>query len=260
MFIPVIAFLFIAGCGEDHGDKTYRARVEKSYLTDEEITNSVADDSLSRNTFIKNWINSELFYLEALENGVPDDPELKKLLEKSRKELINSFLIRKYLEENKIVPTEPELRAFYKDQSDLFTMSDDAYIVNMVTFSDDETGWKFRDAVLDGNWAKEVILMQKDPVLISEFSSQVIYSHDISQGSLIRLIQGINPGEISPVLEEANNQYTVVKLIRSYSKGSIPDFKYIKGDVERVFIEWKLKDRLEEYTKNLYSKYDIEIK
>lgn len=260
VFILFISLVIISGCGGDNEDKTYRARVENSILTDEEIKNSVADDSLSRNTYIKNWINSELFYLEALDNDVQNDPELKRLLEKSKKELINSFWIRKYLQENKIVPSESELRAFYKEQSDLFTLNDDAFIVDLITFPQSEKGWEFRDAVIDGDWKSGIDKMLKDSAITQEFSSQLIYSHDVTKGSLLRVIQSLNPGEVSPVIPDAGRGFTVVRLLQVYSKGSIPEYELISKDVERAFIEWKLKDRLDEYTGSLYSKYDIEIK
>ncbi|MHC1739196.1 MAG: peptidyl-prolyl cis-trans isomerase [Ignavibacteriaceae bacterium] len=260
IFILFISLVVISGCGGDNEDKSYRARVENSILTDEEIKNSVADDSLSRNTFIKNWIHSELFYLEALDNDVQNDPELKKLIEKSKKELINSFWIRKFLQDNKIVPSESELRAFYKEQSDLFTLNDDAFIVDIITFPQSEKGWEFRDAVLDGDWKSGVDKMVKDSALTREFSSQLIYSHDVTKGALLRVIQSLSPGEVSPVIPDDARGFTVVRLVQDYPKGSIPDFELITKDVERAFIEWKLKDRLDEYTGSLYSKYDIEIK
>lgn len=259
-FILFISLVVISGCGSDNENKTYKARVENSILTDEEIKNSVADDSLSRNTFIKNWINSELFYLEALDNNVQNDPKLKALIEKSKKELINSFWIRKYLQENKVDPTESELKVFYKEQSELFTVNDDAFIVDMITFPQSDKGWEFRDAVLDGDWKSGVDKMVKDSALIKEFSSQLIYSHDITKGSLLRVIGSLNPGEVSPVIPNEGSGYTVVRLVKGYTAGSIPEFELIRKDVERVYTEWKLKDRLEEYTRSLYSKYDIEIK
>ncbi len=260
----VISFflaLSLIGCNGDQSDKSSRVRVEDNYLTDEEINAHVSNDSLNRNAYIKNWINSELYYMEALDNNVQDDPELKRILDKATRELVNAFWIKKYLAQNKIVPTDSELRAFFLEKKELFTFSEDSRLINMITLKDYSKAWEFRNSAVDGDWSAALTIIKRDSsLLLKELSSSIICQHDLAKGALMRMILGMNPGEISPVFAEGDNLFTVVKLIKFYGAGSSPEFEEVKNDVERIYREWRSKELLEEYSNSLYSKYDIEIK
>jgi hypothetical protein len=68
------------------------------------------------------------------------------------------------------------------------------------------------------------------------------------------------PEEISIVIPEKPGYYSVVQLLIKYGKESIPPFETVKSEVEKRFLAEKRQQMVEEYLKDLYTQYEIEIK
>ena len=102
-FISAAAFLF--GCGKNESKIEYVARVNDSYLTSQdlaEITAPMGTSRFYRNEIIRNWINRELLYQEAVKQGILDQKNYTRIVNNSKKELAASMLISKFLDMTQI--------------------------------------------------------------------------------------------------------------------------------------------------------------
>ncbi len=77
---------------------------------------------------------------------------------------------------------------------------------------------------------------------------------------LLNLVEELNPGEVSIVLEENNSKYSIVQLLHNFSEGTIPPMELIADQVEARYIAGKREEILSEYLKALYANNKIEIK
>ncbi len=111
-----------------------------------------------------------------------------------------------------------------------------------------------------GDWTEAVNLFKEDKNIIGLQSKTLIDETDISPLNLLRILSELLPNEVSIVIQNDNNDYSVVQLLTKYEKGTIPPLDVIKGTVKKRLYEEKKKDMLNDYIKDLYTKYDIEVK
>jgi len=62
----------------------------------------------------------------------------------------------------------------------------------------------------------------------------------------------------SQILEITENIVEVVQVVNILNKGSIAPFEFIKSDIEKRLIAESERDFINDYIKELYSKYSIE--
>ena len=95
--------------------KKYIARVNNSYLTEENISDfdSLFKQGFSRNELVKKWIEKELLYQEAVKLGITDEDDFNRIINNSRRELASLMLINSHLEEHVKKPRNSELQDYF---------------------------------------------------------------------------------------------------------------------------------------------------
>jgi len=95
IFLYVLIAIIFLGCNKEPEKKKYVARVNDTYLTEEELNelDSLFEDSSSRSEIIKRWVSKELLYQEAISKGITDDEEFNRIINNSRRELASSMLL-----------------------------------------------------------------------------------------------------------------------------------------------------------------------
>ena len=93
-------------------------KVNNSVLTEEDLDSALSDKRVSgkyREEYIQSWIETEVLFQKAEEEGITDNFEFKSIVENSRKKLAASMLLQKLAAENTISPTTDELKKFYSE-------------------------------------------------------------------------------------------------------------------------------------------------
>lgn len=258
-FLLVIIFL---GCSEQPEKKNYLARVNDSYLYEEDLNNldSLLKNSFSRNELIKRWVDKELLYQQAEKVGITDEEEFSRIINNSRRELASSVLINNYLAENLMKPNNTELKEFYDGHKNEFKAGENIYVFNSSSFASENAAVKFRTKVVETNWEKAVESLSDDNSLIEKPNRNVLSKAEIYPVQLLKLIQELNPGEVSIVLEENSSKYSIVQLIQIFREGAIPPLEIVADEVEARYVSEKREEVFNEYLKKLYSDNQIEIK
>ena len=127
-------------------------------------------------------------------------------------------------------------------------------------FNREDKAIKFRSLALDSDWKKAVSVFMNDSSMVKNIESDLIEENNIYPVQLSRIIKDFYPEEISIVIAEKPGYYSVVQLLKKFSKETIPPFDIIKPNVEKRFLAEKKKKIIEEYLKKLYSQNEIEIK
>jgi PPIC-type PPIASE domain len=263
IFFSVILFVtFIDGCKKEVSSKKYIAKVNDSYLTEDEL-DSIYNSSSGiqyKNEIIRNWINRELLYQEAERQGVLNNKNFKRILEDSKKELAASFLLKNYSQMEKSAVEPAELEKYYNDNADEFKLIYDSYLLNLITFNSEDKALKFRSEALEKNWNNALHDLKNDTSVFSEKSRDLLYEYEIQPISVLRVVKELYPSEISIVLNNEADKYIVVQLIEKFNKGDIPPFDLIQNNVKNVYLMQKKELTIKDYIKELYSKNDIEVK
>ena len=257
------AFVYY-GCGKETPQTNFVARVNNSYLTREDLAKMIDTSNASnfyRNEVIRNWINKEVMYQEAVKKGILKESEYNRLIENSRRELAASMLLRKYYEDEKISYEPEELEEYYNQHQEEFRRFYDSYLINRAVFNDEDKAVRFRTMVQESNWEKAINVFKNDPSLINSGTNELLYDYEIHPAQLIGIISGLNPGEVSIVINiESEKSFCVVQDVQKFDKGSIPPFQLIKAFVEKRFVAQKKENLMKSYIKELYSNNEIEIR
>ena len=257
----VSAAALFSGCGKETPQRDFVAKVNNSYLSNEDlqtIIDSIPRSNQFRSEIIRNWVNRECLYQQALKEGILKSNEYQKIIDDSKKELAAAMMLKKFYEENEITVDDKSLEAYFASHNDLFRLNNEAYLLNRIIFTNEDEAIQFRTTVVESNWNKASNVFKNE---ISDLSiNKLIDGPEIHPAELLRIIEGLDRKEISIVVNIGENNYTVVQLIEKYPKGTIPPLDVIKDKVAAFYISDKKEMQFADYLEGLYSRNDIEIK
>lgn len=253
----------LSGCGKDDPDRKYIARVDNAYLTEKDLNAELDTSNIQtgrKNEFIRNWVETEVYYQEAIKENITEDEEFKQLLTKARKELAKSFLIKKIYSETVFDYNQQDLENYYLSQKEEFRVFNETYLYNMIVFNEEDKAVLFRNTLVESDWNKTSNVFRGDPSIIKEQTGILKSDYKIQPYTLYLMLQNLMPDEVSIILNMEPSDFTIVQLIKKYEKNEIPEFEVIRDDVEQKYLMEKRKEFLRNYQKEIYSNYKIEIK
>jgi hypothetical protein len=262
LYMVLFTAVFFAGCGKEPDKKDYVARVNDSFLTKndlDEMSDTSFGNNFYRSELIRNWIDEELLYQQAVSEGIIGEEEFKKIINNSQRELAGVLLLKQVSDQYEFDYNKDDLEKFYQLYNDEFKLTEDAYLLNIAEFSTEDEAIDFRNSVLQNEWQRviesgkyEDLLKKQDNVLISE--------NEIYPLSVRNILQELYPQEISIVINTDTTKYTIIQVIEKYTEGTIPPFDLIKEKVEKRFLSLEKRKFINEYIKKLYAENDIEVK
>ncbi len=261
-FLLVFFLIYFEACKKEVQSKKYIAKVNDSYFTQAELDSiyNLSSGMQYRNEIIRNWINRELLFQEAEKQGVLNDKNFNRILDDSKKELAASFLLNNYFEKEKIKVDRGDLEKYYKDHSDKFKLFYNSYLLNQITFNNEDKALEFRSNAIKKDWEYAFQTVKNDTSVFSEKSRELLFEYEIQPVSILRVVKELFPNEISIALHNDEGRYIIVQLIGKFDKGVIPPFDLIQDEVKTVYMMQKKELTIKDYIKDLYSKNDIEVK
>ncbi len=95
----------MSGCSKEKPEQNYLAKVDDSYLTDDELAKDIDTTNLQQSRkaeYIRNWVETEVLFKEALIKISRMMTTFFAVTDKAKKELAKSFLIKKLIEEHPV--------------------------------------------------------------------------------------------------------------------------------------------------------------
>jgi hypothetical protein len=255
--------LLFAGCSRNEQKQDFVAKVNDSYLTEKDLTaisGGYGGQTFFKEEIIRDWVNTELLYQQALKDGIIESEEYRSLMNKSGKQLAASIMLKKLFSEKVTQYSTDELKAFYDQNPDIFRLYETAYIINTAEFTDENKAVMFRSAAVESDWNKALNFYNNDQSLSREENNRLLFAYDLQPLQMGRIINELNPGEVSLILPGEKNGFLVVKMVSKLYAGTIPAFEIIKEKVEGRYLAQKKSEMLKEYLEELYSSNQIEIK
>ncbi|MGB5846904.1 MAG: hypothetical protein WBH40_00360 [Ignavibacteriaceae bacterium] len=258
----LIAASILTGCGKEQPKTEYVARVNDAYLTKTELASLIDTtmvSTLHKSEVIRNWVNREILFQKAMNEGILHKDDYIKLVKNSGKELAGVLLLDSYISSVTINYEQRDLINYFDENSNDFKLTDNSYLLNIIHFSNEDRAVEFRSLVLDSDWQKAMNIFYEDTAIINNENEVLLKEQDVSSIKVLRVVKRLHPLEISIVISEREGYYTVVQVLKNYLKGSVPSYNVIKQDVEKRYLAEKRKELLENYIKDLYSNYEIEV-
>ena len=257
----IFAAAIFSGCGKETQQRDFVAKVNNAYLSKEDLKtmiDSVPGSSQFQSEIIRNWVNRECLYQQAVKEGILKSNEYQNIIEDSKKELAAALMLKKFYEDKKTLIDDKSLETYFVSHNDLFRLNNEAFLLNQINFTNEDKAIQFRTTVIESNWNKASNVFKKDA---SEVILTVLFDeYEIHPAGLLRIVKELDPKEISIVVNTGDNKYSIVQLIEKYSKGTIPPLDIIKEKVSAMYISNKKEMQFSDYQEKLYSQNDIEIK
>jgi hypothetical protein len=258
----VISLIFFNACVDSTTPDKYVARVNNSFLTEEELS-ELTDTSISSEAQVKqiisNWVHNELLYQQAENSGIINEKEYETVIENSKKLLAGALLLKKVSSENTISILPGELEKYYDKNKNSFALSSNHFLLNRIKFNDYIKAVQFRTEMISSGWEKALMKFKNDTSLIKFWSNDLFSEYKIYPRQILRVIEGLYPLEISIVISDEPGYYAVIEVLNRFEKGSIPPFDAIKPLIEKRFTAELEKLAIESYIDELYAKSEIEI-
>lgn len=262
ILIFFLIFLFVS-CSKEEKQSKEIVRVKNVALTEDELNKALGEYSNKakfREQYINEWIEREVLYQEAVEEGITNDKEYNSILERSKRELAAAMLINKILSENSFTPTVEELHKYYEMYKEDFRLFDESYRLNVIHFNNFDEAVRFRSILIESDWNKALNAFRGSSFITDIESNQLYYGYQIQPPSIIRIVSNLLPNEVSIVVETEPMKFTIVQLIEKFNKGDIPPFEAVQEKVKERYKILKNKEFIRQYIDQLIADYDIEIK
>jgi hypothetical protein len=265
--------VLLSGCGKEPPDTDYVAKVNDSYLmekdvppiidTSYEITESpdgMKEINFYREEIIRNWIDKELLYQQAVKEKITSRDDFRNITEDTRKTLAGAMLLRQVSDGYDVVFSTGDLEKFYQNRKEDFKLIKNSYLLNVASFGSEEEAIKFRNIAIQTDWSTAIKRSEKEaPVFIQK--THILTEEDEIYPVILRnILRELNPHEISIVIKSAPAVLTVAQVVGKYSEGTIPPFNLIKEKVEKRFVALEKQRFINGYIKSLYADNDIEVK
>jgi len=258
----LIAASILTGCGKEQPKIEYVAKVNDAYLTKKELASLIDTtmvNTLHKSEVIRNWVNREILFQKAKNEGILQQDDYKGLINNSGKELAGVLLLESYISSVTINFEQRDLINYFEENSNDFKIADMSYLLNIIHFSNEDRAVEFRSLVLDSDWQKAMNIFYGESAIISNENKVLLKEQDVSSIKVLRVVKRLHPLEISIVISETEGYYTVVQVLEKYLIGSLPSYNVIKQDVEKRYLAERRKELLENFIKDLYSQNEIEV-
>lgn len=261
LLVPFLISLIFLSCSKEEKHEKNIAKVNDAVLT-EDMLNSMMNDSNNKaklkDEIINQWIEDEVLFQEAEREGITNEKEFQKILERSKKNLAISFLIKKYLEENEIQIKDEELKKYYDENKNEFILNDELYYLRIAKFENYESAIEFRKKLIETNWniANNYIKTRTDKFQTKE---DLIYEKDLQPIQVVRIVNTMEINEISSIIDISSNEFIIINLMNKYSENTIPPFEAIKNLVKEKLTILKQKELIHNYLTELLSEHNLEI-
>ncbi len=267
VFLPLL--LVLISCARDAQKSPYVARVGRSELTESDIKAAVdtaGEWHQQAQTYVNDWIITELLYQEALRRDLSESEEIQRQLKSTKKRLVIAALLERelYSELDTLAITEDVLRAYLDSAANEFALPEDVMRVSYVCFARRDAARTFRSTVLNGTpWPEAVTQAQSDTNLATHIL-QLVDRLYFTRGALYpeelwRLARSLGEEEISFVLRR-QQRYYVIKHHGTKRSGEIPELDYVRDEIrDRILIE-RRRIKYEELVAALRTRQRIDIR
>ena len=258
----IFPLFLLYACNEPQKPASYVARVNGSYLTEEDVSQLIDSQFVSeksRTSIIKNWVRQEVLYQEAVKEGITKTKSFQKSIESAKRELAAAILLEKFSSSSKPVYTNEDLENYYNENQTSFKLPFNSYFLNRINFSNENTAVQFRTEVISSGWKQAEDKFARDTTILNIANGILLSEQDIYPPKLLRILEGLYPLEISIVISDDRGYYTVVQLLDKYSAQTIPPFEAVKTEVRRRYLSEQTELNTEDYINDLFTKNEIEI-
>lgn len=242
------------------------ATVNESNLTETDFHSLVPEEFINTLTpthkkeIVKEWIDTELLYQEAVKLGIDKEPRIARILEKTRRDLLSSELLARRAADI-TTPSDDELNKYYESNSDFFVLQNDEYLVRYALFDTIENARNFYNKVKRGDSFSDLAKVEsKDTSARDGGSLGTVNEESIEPAvwnEIINTYQRLGVKKISSPFNVVEG-FGIVIVDEVYKAGSLKPFEMVRDQVLDYYMREKREEAKKVLIEGLEKKAKIE--
>jgi len=261
----------IAGCHRESRTGPVVARVGQAQLTEQDVREAVDSNRagpFSVESYINDWVITEILYQEAVRRGLMEAPSMTRRLEAVRKRLGIAALLGEeiYDDSDTLAISEAMLSSYLDSASQEFVLPEDVVLLSYIAFDDRGAANRFRGLALrGGSWDAALESARLDSQIAPHMIEIVDHSYQ-TEGTLYplelwRLARSLGIGDVSFVLRpQAESLYYVIKIHNVKQKGALPDLAYVRDRIKDRILVGLRQRKYENLLTTLRGRQRVEIR
>ena len=253
LFCLFLVLLLPSGCGR--GEDAVLAKVNGVRLTREDLRAEIPPDYYSSVTpdqkrdFVEQWINSEVLYQEALRRGLQRQPETKKRIRSSEKNILISELIQQELSARTRVTPE-EARTYYQSHPEEFTRQQDEMRASQILVPTLEEANSIRRQIEEGADFSRLARERSDDPSSIEGGDLGYFTREDLLSEISKAVFAAAPGVLlKPIKTEFG--YHVLLVTDLQKKGTVVLFEHVQDEISGRLSREKERQELDLFLEEL---------
>ncbi|MBD3322063.1 MAG: hypothetical protein GF350_13275 [Chitinivibrionales bacterium] len=239
------------------------ARIGKSTLTLDELNESIPEEYRGKITreqnikYVKQWIDNELLYQEAIRKKIHKEQKIKRRLRKMKRNLLCAEMINRNSVSNpRARVTEEMIKDYYEKNKHAFTRSQDVFKYMEIIVDDLKTAWNVRNMVTRNNFLDLAARYSKLPVMDPRSISYVAL--DELPPPIAEVVPSIRvTGTTSPI--KVSSGYSIVRVLDKQQAGTTAALEEVQEEIVNHLSAKIQKKEIENMLYELSQKSDVEF-
>ena len=270
VFYAVLGLLLlgaVSGCKQEQAPKkptgTVVARVGNAYLTLEDLQASIPTEYsyvITREhniQYVKQWINTELLYQEALHLKIDQEPAIRARLEKMRRDMLSSEVINRSSSHSGAEVDEQAVREYYESNRDQFVREANVVRYDDIVVDDLNLAWRIRNTVTHETFRSVAKANSKVPVDGLDESTPYVPLDAIPPKVRNAIVAAAVPSITGPY--SAEDGIHILRVIGKGDKGTIATVDEARDEIVSRLSNIKQKGEMERLIADIRSRADVEF-
>ncbi len=257
------ALCMLAFTCEEQYESPVVARVGKATLTLDDVYKSIPpefSDHITREqmiNYVKQWIDTELLFQEALHQKIHKEKEIRERIEKMKKDLLSAEVIsRTSFAASKNLVSEEAILTYYEAHKDSFIRESDVVKYIGIVVDSLSTAWKVRNQMTADNFLDLAVRYSRTPVQDPRSVPYVALSSLPPELSSVLDKIRVN-GATAPI--KLGEDFHVIRVLDKQPAGSICKLEEVRGDIISTLSSQSQKKDMERLLSDLRLKMDYEF-
>jgi len=205
--------------------------------------------------YVRRWVDSQLLVQEARRRGLERDPEVRRKMEDTERELLVNALLERELEQS-ISPSEEEIKSYYEAHRESFArVEDEARALHILVANKDEADAIYR-RLLRGEDFATVAKRQSIDMMAQRGGDTGYFTRAGASPEVARAVFSMKKGQISKPIPSSFG-YHIVKLLDLQPKATIRKLEEVREEIENRLIEQKKRERFHRLLSQLKNNADV---
>jgi len=238
------------------------ARVGNDYLTLAELKESIPaeySDVITRDQnvlYVRQWINTEILYQEAVRLGIDQEPVIKARLERMRKDLLSTELMSRSASRAGIEISDQAVREYYESNREQFVREYNVVRYEDIVVPDMNQAFEIRRTIthetfknVAKNYSKTPGLEESPPYVALDAIPPKLRNAIITTTALPAIIgpYGVDDG------------FHILRVTGKYDKGTIASIDEVRDEIVSRLSSITQKDETERLLSEIRARSDVEF-